>query len=408
MSNGKNILSRNLLILSCVSLLNDFSTDMVFPLLPTFIAILGGGAVIVGVMEGLAESIAAFLRYYSGRVSDRVGRRKALAALGYGVSSVAKIFYGGATHWGHVLGIRAIDRVGKGFREAPRDAILAESIPRAHWGFGFGFHRMMDTSGALLGPLACLILIHFAGTSEPALRKIFFIAAIPGLLGLLLFFALKETGPGERHSLVPQRFIPKEALRGPLARYLLVAGVFTVGHLSVAFFVLRATELGLSLVSIIYLYIWYNAAEAIGSLPVGQLTDRIGRRPILTIALSAFAVTFGLATWSDLDSWWKLLPFFILLGLARALREGQGRAFVAELTPGVMRATGFGAYHATIGLLALPAGYLAGRLWEIDFRWTFGVAALACATASLVFWYTWRSGGFDRRVDDAKENQQPA
>lgn len=408
MFDGKTILSRNLLILSLVSLLNDFSTDMVFPILPFFIALLGGGAVVIGIMEGLADSVAAFLRYFSGRVSDRVGRRKTLAAMGYGLSAVVKAFYGAAGHWSHVVGIRAVDRVGKGFREAPRDAMLAESIPRAHWGFGFGFHRMMDTSGALLGPFVCLILIELLGTSEPALRRIFFIAAIPGILGLLLFFAVRETGLGALATRVPHRFVPQVALRGPLARYLVVAALFTVGHLSVAFLVLRATEIGLSLVSIIYLYIWFNAAETVGSLPVGQLTDRIGRRPIMTVALTAFSMVFALATYSDLDSWWKLLPFFILLGLARALREGQGRAFVAELTPEEWRATGFGAYHATLGLLALPAGYLAGRLWEIDFRWTFGVAAVACGLSALLFLYNWQRGGFERRVEDAGQDQQAA
>ncbi len=408
MINGKSILSRNLLLLSFVSLLNDFSTDMVFPILPFFLGVLGGGAVLVGVMEGLADSVAAFLRYFSGRVSDRVGKRKALAAFGYGLSAIVKTLYAGSVHWSHVVAIRAADRVGKGFREAPRDAILAESIPRAQWGFGFGFHRMMDTSGALLGPLACLVFIGLIGTSEESLRTIFLIAAIPGLLGLLLFFAVKETGGPAAIDRVKHRFIPGVALRGPLARYLVVAGLFTVGHLSVAFLMLRGYDIGLSLVSVIYLYIWFNAAEAVGSLPVGQITDRVGRRPILAIAFVAYAFVFGLAAYSDLDSYWKLLPFFIMLGLCRALREGQGRAFVAELTPGELRATGFGAYHAMIGLLALPAGYLAGRLWEIDFRWTFGVAAIACTTACLFFVYSWRTGRFDRRVDDAGQHQQPA
>jgi MFS family permease len=406
--NTKTILSRNLLILSFVSLLNDFSTDMVFPLLPTFLAILGGGAVIIGIIEGLAESIAAFLRYLSGRMSDRFGRRKALAATGYGLSAVAKIFYAGAAHWTHVVAVRATDRIGKGFREAPRDAILAESVPRAHWGFGFGFHRMMDTSGALLGPLACLILIHVIGTSEADLRLIFLIAAIPGLLGLLLFFAVRETGAGRAPVKGDYRFIPSIAVRGPLAKYLAITILFTIGHLSIAFFVLRATELGLPLESIIFLYIWYNAAEAVGSLPVGRLTDRIGRRPILTAAYATFALTFGLAAVSDLDGWWSLLPFFVLVGIARALREGQGRAFVAELTPGALRATGFGSYHATVGLLALPAGYLAGRLWEIDFHLTFAVAAIACTLALIGFYVLWKGGGFDRRVDDAAQNQQAA
>lgn len=408
MFNGKNILSRNLLILSFVSLLNDFSTDMAFPILIPFIYALGGSATIVGVMEGLADSIAAFLRYFSGRVSDRVGKRKTLAALGYSVSASIKILYAGAAHSFHVVGIRAVDRIGKGFREAPRDAILAESIPRAHWGFGFGFHRMMDTSGAMLGPLVCLIMIAYLGTSEASMRTIFLVAAIPGLLGLLLFFGVTETGLGAAAERVKQRFIPKEALHGPLARYLAVAALFTVGHLSVAFLMLRAYDIGLSMVSVIYLYIWFNAAEAVGSLPVGQITDRVGRRPILTIAFTAYAFTFALAAYSDLDSWWKIWPFFVMLGLARALREGQGRAFVAELTPGQLRATGFGAYHATIGLLALPAGYVAGRLWEIHFRWTFGLAAVACALATLLFLYNWRSGRFDRRVDDAGQHQQPA
>lgn len=402
------MLNRNLIVLSLVSLLNDFSTDMAFPLLPYFVLLLGGGAVAVGLMEGFADSVAAFLRYMSGRLSDRLGRRKALTFVGYSLSAFAKAFYFVAAHLAQVVVIRASDRVGKGFREAPRDAILAESVPRAHWGFGYGFHRMMDTTGALLGPLAALVLIHYLGTGEPALRTLFLVAAIPGVLGLLLFFAVRETGAGPSARLPPGRFIPRRAFSGPLGRYLGVTGLFTLGHLSVAFLVLRATELGLPLVSIIYLYIWFNAAETVGSLPVGALTDRIGRRPVLAFAYASFAATFLLAAVVGPSNWWSLLPFFVLLGFARALREGQGRAFVADLSPGDLRATGFGSYHATIGFLSLPAGLLAGWLWGIDFRLTFLIAAIACLTALWLFVAGWLAGGFDRGPDDARQDEHAA
>jgi MFS family permease len=402
------IFNRNLLLLSFVSLLNDFSTDLAFPLLPFFIITLGGSALTVGFMEGLAESIAAFLRFLSGRISDRLGRRKMLTFSGYLLSSTIKVGYAFATHVLHVVGIRAIDRLGKGTREAPRDAIIAESSIRAYWGIVFGFHRMLDTCGGLLGPLAGLIFIHYLGTSESALRRIFLFAAIPGLLGMLLVLFVKETGT-QRIITERQPIVPKAALQGPLARYLFVTMVFTVGHLSVAFLILRATQLGMSLVSIIFLYTVYNAVEAIGSLPVGWLTDRVGRAPVLVTAYAAFSVTFGALVLANPSRWWTLLPFFGLMGLARALREGQGRAFVADLAPTNIRATAFGAYHATVGVLALPAGLLAGRLWSIDYRWTFLVAQTACGLAATLFFVYWFRGRFPRREHDAaKDEERPA
>lgn len=404
---ASGVLSRNLLVLSFVSLLNDFSTDLVVPLLPYFIYSLGGTALIVGMMEGLADSVAAFLRYVSGRLSDRLGQRKRLTIVGYAMSGVAKLFYPAATHWGHVVTIRASDRVGKGFREAPRDAIIAESVAQAYWGFAFGFHRMLDTTGALLGPLAGLILLHYLGSSGPALRMIFFLAALPGLLALLLFLFVKETGSGRK--LPPGApLVPKAALRGPLARYLLVTALFTLGHLGAAFLILRATDLGLSLVAIIFLYTCFNVAEAVGSLPVGFLTDRVGRAPLLTVAYGLFAVTFGLIVLAAPSRWSTLLPFFVLLGIARAFREGQGRAFVADLSPADIRATGFGAYHATVGLLALPAGLVAGKLWLTDYRLTFFVAQIFCSLAFLLFLFNWMSGGFGRREEYAQHDHGPA
>lgn len=404
---ASGVLSRNLLVLSLVSLLNDFSTDLVFPLLPYFIYALGGTAFVVGFMEGLADSVAAFLRYASGRLSDRLGERKRLTMAGYALSGIAKLFYPAATHWGHVVAIRGSDRVGKGFREAPRDAIIAESVERAYWGFAFGFHRMLDTTGALLGPLAGLILLHYLGSGSQALRMIFFLAALPGLAALVLFAFVRETGTGERLP-AGAPFVPRAALRGPLARYLGVTALFTVGHLGAAFLILRATDLGMSLVSIIFLYTCFNVAEALGSLPVGYITDRIGRAPLLTVAYGFFALTFGLIVLVGPERWWTLLPFFVLLGVARAFREGQGRAFVADLSPAEIRATGFGAYHATIGLLALPAGLLAGRLWMIDYRFTFFVAQIFCSLALILFLWYWVSNGFGGRKEHAQDDHGPA
>lgn len=398
------IVSRNLLILSLVSLFNDFSTDMVFPLLPYFLLGLGATAVVIGVMEGLADSIAAFLRYASGRLSDRYGRRRALTVGGYAISSFAKAFYPVATHPLHVVGIRGADRVGKGFREAPRDAMIAESINRAYWGFAFGFHRMLDTTGALLGPLAALVLIQLVGTSDLALRTVFAVAAVPAILSVALLAFVRETGTTRQATRTRERLVPRAALRGPLARYLVVTAFFTLGNLSVAFLILRATELEFSLVGVIFFFTCYNATEAVASLPVGNLTDRIGRPPVLVGAYALFTLVFGLAAWVDPKAWWELLPFFGLLGIARALREGQGRAFVADLTPGNLRATGFGAYHATIGFLALPAGYLAGRLWVLDHRWTFLAAGAFCTVALGFFLFSWLRGRFARREPDSAKD----
>lgn len=383
-------LPRNLWILSAVSLLTDLSTEMGFPLLPLYLTTLGGGALVLGLMEGAAESVSAFLKYYSGRLSDRWRRRKGLTILGYGFSALNKAAFPFAQLPWHLGAFRTLDRVGKGIRSAPRDALIADSVPRARWGLGFGLHRTSDTVGALLGPAAALLLVPLL-----TLREIFLVAAIPALLGVALLPLVREPRTPPKSS--PPN--PRDRFWTPaLSSYLLVVAVFTMGNLSMAFLLLRATELGLPVRDGLLLYVLYNATYALLALPMGAVTDRVGRAPLVAAAFGLLAVANFLVASTRGAHWTDLAPAAFAFGLASAGYEGNGRALAAELAPAGARGRGLGAYHATIGFAALPAGLLAGLLWGIDYRLTYIVAALLAAIALAEFLWVWyRHLGFRAR-----------
>ena len=372
-------ITRNVAALGVVSLLTDISSEMIIPVLPIFVTTtLGASMASLGVIEGVAESTASILRIASGWLSDRVGRRKPFIVFGYGVSVVAKAGLVGASAWPAVLGLRFIERVGKGLRSPPRDALLADSADPQYRGRAFGFHRSMDTLGASLGPLVAFALL---ASRADDFRRVFAIAVIPAVLSVLTLILFVSAPP---HTPTASRSLRHEwrALGGPLRRFLAADAIFQLGNSSMAFVLLRTRDVGFSAGQVTLVYFGYNVIFALLALPLGGLSDKLGRRPLILGGYLLYTVVYGLLGLTN--SRLGAVVAFALMGLHSALIEGQQRSLVADLVPPDRRATAFGAYYTVVGLALLPASVIAGLLWErLGARPTFAVdAALALAAAA--------------------------
>jgi MFS family permease len=365
--------------LGLVSLLTDASSEMIYPLLPSFLSgTLKAGPAFLGLVEGAAEAVASLLKLVAGRLSDRAPRRKPFVAFGYGLSTLARPLVALATAPVHVLAIRLADRAGKGVRGAPRDAILAAVTPAPERGRAFGFHRAMDHAGAMLGPLlaSAVLLV----TSD--LRTVFGLAFVPGLLALaVLALGVEEPRRGPAAGAQgPPGLEPEEPFSGPgdrraLYRYLAVLGLFSLGNSSDAFLLLRAQEAGVSLVLIPVLWTFHHGVKAAASTWGGRLSDRVGRKPAILLGWGVYALSYlGFALASGPAA---IVALFGVYGFFHALTEGPEKALVADLAPPHARGAAFGLYHAVTGAALLPASVLTGGLWQ-----RFGpVAALGTGAA---------------------------
>jgi MFS family permease len=366
----------NILILGLVSFLTDFSSEMIYPLLPVFLtAVLGAGPAVLGAIEGVAESTASLLKLASGIMSDRVADRKRLVLCGYGISSFARPFIAAATGPLAVLGIRFADRVGKGIRTSPRDALIADSVDPSIRGKAYGFHRSMDHAGAIIGPLVASALLAFVVSD---MRTVFWLAAIPGILAVfLIVFKVKEVsrkrGPSNGTFL---RLLPHGSLRG----YIVILFIFTLGNSSDAFLLLQAGRLGVSPVMIPLLWAYFHVVKMFSTMPFGALSDRIGRRKIIITGWGVYALTyvgFGYAT-TETHVW----LLFSLYGLFYGLTEGTEKAFLVDISRAEERGSAFGWYNFAIGIGALPASLLFGLIWQMlgpkaAFGFGAGLATLA-------------------------------
>lgn len=400
-----NRIPRTVIMLGLVSLLTDSATEMIYPLIPVYVAMLGSGAVTLGIIEGVAETTAAILKLASGVISDKIGKRKLLVLLGYGISSLIRPLTGVVTAAWHIIIIRMIDRVGKGIRSAPRDAMIASATDASTHGKAYGFHRAMDNAGAVLGPIiAILVLLLLLIGCEItdallALRWTFGLAIIPGLLAILtvIFFVRETTAPRERGGTF--KFSLRNFDRN-FHRYLLILVLFTLGNSSDAFLLFRVEEaihksgavydivhsIGpvghmldhfgseaaqMQVVNILFLpFIWayFNIIKVILSTPLGALSDRIGRKVVITTGWGIYAVVYlAFALLVFLPAGWQILATFILFGvyaLFYAFTEGTEKAFVADMVPEGQRGSAFGLYNFAIGLGALPASVIFGILYS--------------------------------------------
>src|SRR5262245_6270611 len=338
-----------------VSLLNDASSEMIYPLLPAFLTgTLQAGPAFVGLVEGIAEAAASLLKIVSGTLADRKARAKPLVVAGYGLSALIRPCMALVASPLQVLAIRLLDRVGKGVRRAPRDALLAASVPPSERGRAFGFHRAMDNAGAILGPL----LASAALAAGLELRVVFALALAPGLLSLLLLgFGVRDTklqapAADAGFTRLPRSFIG----------YLAALGVFTLGNSSDAFLLLRAQQVGVGLAAVPLLWTCHHVVKATFGTRLGALSDGLGRRPAIVLGWAVFALSYaGFALARTSLHVWLL---FGLYGLFHAATEGAERAFVADLIPERARGRAFGLYYAVTGAMLLPASLLTGMLWQ--------------------------------------------
>lgn len=373
-------ISGNVLILGVVSFLTDVSSEMIYPLLPLFLTtVLGAGPAFLGVIEGVAESTAAFLKLVSGVVSDRTKSRKGLVLAGYTLSSLARPLVAAATVPAAVLAIRFADRVGKGVRTSPRDALIADSTDPAVRGKAYGFHRAMDHAGALVGPLIATLLLAGAALD---LRTVFWLSAVPGLLAVILIILRvrdverKRTSDGSFLGAVPP---------GGLRRYLAILVLFTLGNSSDAFLLLRASQLGVPPARIPLLWAFFHLVKMLASTPFGALSDRIGRRRVIVAGWGVYALSYlGFSAVSSEPACWLL---FALYGTFYGMTEGTEKAFIADLVPADARGGAFGWYHFAVGVGALPASVLFGLIWEKAGQgaaFVFGAALAALAAVLLL------------------------
>ena len=361
-SNWRRGLTRNVVILGFVSLLNDAASEMIYPLLPVFLtAVLGAGPAALGVIEGIAESTASFLKLYSGYLSDRVRRRKGWVVAGYTISNIIRPLIALAGSWGQVLALRFSDRVGKGLRTSPRDAMIADSTPPEHRGTAYGFHRAMDHGGAIVGPLlATGLLLVFPGQ----IATVFLLSFIPGTLAVLLLLAglrEKEASPREGGSRFDVRSAWAE-MPADFRRYLAIILLFTLGNSTDAFLLLRAQALGVPVALLPVIWVALHLVKMAFSLPGGMLSDRLGRKKIIVAGWAVYALVYG--GFAAADKNWHAWALFATYGVYFGLTEGVEKALVADLAPARLRGSAFGLYHLAVGFGALPASLLFGLVWE--------------------------------------------
>jgi MFS family permease len=350
-------ISGNVLIFGLVSFFTDVSSEMIYPLLPLFLTtVLGGGPAFLGVIEGVAESTASLLKLFSGVISDRVANRKRLVLAGYGISSLARPLVAVATTPLAVLFVRFADRVGKGVRTSPRDALIADTTDPAVRGKAFGFHRAMDHAGAIVGPLTATFLLTWMVTD---LRTVFWLAAIPGVIAVLLIAA--KVHEAERKRPTGGGFL-QVISRGRLRSYLAIVFLFTLGNSSDAFLLLRAGHLGVTPARVPLLWTFFHLVKMLASTPFGVFSDRIGRRPIVIAGWGVYALAYaGFAHATTELHIWLLFAFY---GLFYGLTEGVEKAFVADLAAPRERGAAFGWYNCAVGAGALPASLLFGFIWQ--------------------------------------------
>ncbi len=398
-------LSATVAVLGVVSLLTDLASEMIIPLLPAFLASIGAAGVFIGLVDGVAEATAAFGKLASGHLADRARAKKPLVVLGYLIAGIARPLVALATAPWHVLAIRFSDRVGKGIRSSPRDALIADVTPLAHRGAAFGFHRAMDHAGAVLGALCGWALLSFTSLG---LRGVFAAAAIPGVLGLIVLVAGVREVPRPVPA-APAAPAAPPAPRVPLSpllrRYLAVTGLFTLACASDAFLLLRAIELGVPTAATPLLWAALHVVKALLSTPFGALADRVGRRRVVAIGWAVYALVYvGFALASSVEA---IVALFLVYGAHHALVEGAEKAVVADLAPEGARGRAFGAFHFVTGLAALPASIGFGVLWDHAGHATAlasaaGVAGLAAVLLPVVVGSggsstTWRPAAPPRR-----------
>ena len=390
-------LPRNVWAVSLTSFFMDISSEMVINIIPLFLFnVLGVRTNIIGVIEGVAESTASVLKVFSGWLSDKLRGRKWIAVAGYGLSALAKPFFYIANTWGMVAGVRWADRVGKGVRTAPRDALVADSIKPEQRGLAFGFHRAADTGGAMVGLLIAALIVWLAQSTnlqlgENTFRTVVLISLVPAFLAVLSLAVMARDIKTKSDPSAPK--ITFKRLGKPFLIFLLIVGVFDLGNSSDAFLVLRAQERGVSVLGILLMLAAFNLIYALVSTPAGALSDRVGRRRVIIggwLVYGLIYLGFALA-----QQPWHVWVLYCAYGLYYGLAFGTAKAMVADLVAPELRGTAYGTYNAILGMIDLPASLIAGVLWQGFGRWAgfgpsapflFGGGLAILAAVALALW----------------------
>jgi len=400
-------ISTNVLVLGVVSLLTDMSSEMIYPIMPLFLISIGATGVVIGLIEGASEATASLIKVVSGWYSDRFDRRKPFITSGYSMSSLVKPLLIWAQTPAQVLGIRITERVGKGVRSAPRDALIADSTAPEVRGKAFGFHKAMDSTGAVLGPvIALIVILAVAAAEDDTFRLIFTIAVIPAFAAVAVILLLVREKERARTKLEERSF--KRGLR-TLGRpfWLLMAVVLTfyIGEISYAFFILRAEDVGASrfagivpagvdpeIVQAIVLYILFNIVFVIVAMPAGNLSDRLGRRPVIMASFVIFLVACAAMAYASHLIFLTL--GFVLFGAYKGASEGVFKAYVTDVVPSDLKGTALGVFHTAVGMVVLPGGIIAGLLWDSVGHWStfaYGAATALVSMALLLLFGARRS-----------------
>ncbi len=390
-------LPRNVWAVGFTSFFMDISSEMVLNILPLFLSnVLGVPTSIIGLIDGIAEAIASVLKLFSGWLSDKLGGRKWLAVAGYALSAVSKPFFYIASSWELIGAVRWADRVGKGIRTAPRDALVADSVTPKMRGLAFGFHRAMDTAGAMVGLIIAAVVVWMAqknavDLTKPTFQMIVLISLLPAFLAVLsLMIGAKDVNVSQK------RALPKFSLKSmgrPFTIFLVIVSIFTLGNSSDAFLTLRAQNLGNTVTGIMLMLVSFNLIYTLVSTPAGSLSDRVDRRTIIIGGWLVYAVIylgFGFATQA-----WHVWVLYAIYGLYYGMAYGTANALVADLVPESLRGTAYGTYNGIIGILAFPASLIAGILWQGIGSWSglgpsapffFGGTLALLAALLMAFW----------------------
>jgi MFS family permease len=374
----------NVYLLGLVSFFNDVASEMIYPIIPIFLTtILGAPVALVGLIEGIAEGTASIMKFVSGYISDKARKRKVFVNWGYGLGALSKLLIGLASSWVFVLFARFIDRLGKGIRTSARDSLLLQNTTSKNKGYIFGFHRAMDSFGAVIGPLLAIVLLFFF---KENIRLVFFLAFIPSVIGvILLILFVKEKKRTEKGKKV--KIDLKWSLLSPrLKLFLVISFIFALGNSSDAFLLLRAQDLGLAVIFVTLAYVLYNASQTLFSTPAGQLADKIGARKVFGLGILIFAIVYFMFGFISSPVWiWIIFPIY---GVYIAFTDGVSKAYIARFITDKNSGTYFGIYQTGMAICQFFASFIGGILWtKIAPSATFYFGSIMAILALAILYY---------------------
>jgi MFS family permease len=360
----------NVFFMGLTSLLTDISSELIFTLVPLFLSdVLGATSTLIGLVGGISDSTDSLFRIISGWFSDQIGKRKLLAVTGYGISTLAKPFMLLANSWGAVVGVRFGDRLGKGVRTASRDALIADSVEAKDRGRGFGLHRAMDTTGAVIGLIIAAVIVYMIPGDKFHLTKdayhwMIMIGIIPAVLAVVVLLTLVHER--KQAAAAVKTGIAKPAALTPFSNqfklYLVIMALFTLGNSSDFFLILDAQHVKTPLLQVVLMLVLFNLTYALVSTPMGVLSDKIGRKRVITIGWLIYGLVYlGFALSGSI---WQIWVLFAVYGVFYGICEGAAKAFVADMVPAERRGTAYGLFNGVVGLMALPASLIAGIMWD--------------------------------------------